>query len=766
MRTSEEELLNILCDEMDRAIGWDNVTGSEELQSQREIALDFYKGDINEYMPHGPNRSGAKDSSVADTIEQVLPQMMEIFLDEDVASFRPRSAADIAAAEQETDFVNHVIFRENDGFMLLYDAFKDAFLTKTGYWVWHWDDGEDNTQVFENQTLLDIQNLTASLEQEQVQAQQMGLPVTSVENVEQNEDGTYNFTLREPKEGRVCIKTWLPEDVSVSEDTLKLGSGTYCGFRTRVRRQELLEDGYPKETVENLPSYSSYQTDMAFARDTVGEQDSYGYGSQGVGDLDMVEVQYHYLRKLEGNEMVLYYVVTAGDSDSPTILDVKEVETVDAAMITPFPQPHRFYGLSLADKMIETAKIKTALLRSAMDSAFFAQSQRYEVVEGGMNKWTMSDILNNSPGSPIRVRSPQTVVPLQPGSVGFDYFNALEFMSVQGEQRSGVVRASMGLNPDTLHDTSSGMLAMKSMADLRVRFFARVFAETGFKDMCIGVHDCLRRNSSMAKLVRLRGKWVPVNPSSWSLRDDMDIEIGNAGGRDRDIANLREVVNLQGQAMQAQGGAEGPLTGQQYQLYTVKRLLERMGFKSPEQFFPEPTPAQPQQPQDPAQSPEAMKLQAELQSKQSIEQAKLQAQIQIETAKAQAQAQVDLQKAQYQAQLDAAKLQADQANADRAFQLSVEQAQAELRLKEQAQVQEQEIAVLKLQTEATLREQQVSEELALKARVAQLEAELEIRAQDLQAQSDALGHVVSRDIADLTQPVNLNVDIQPGGNPG
>ena len=59
--------------------------------------------------------------------------LMEIFCaGDEVVRFEPVGPQDVAAAEQETDYVNHVFMQVNPGFLILYSFIKDALLSKVG----------------------------------------------------------------------------------------------------------------------------------------------------------------------------------------------------------------------------------------------------------------------------------------------------------------------------------------------------------------------------------------------------------------------------------------------------------------------------------------------------------------------------------------------------------------------------------------------------------------------------------------------------------
>src|SRR5438874_1750483 len=117
MAISDDDLLALVAAEARRSIGWDN---DPELLRAREQALNYAKGRMPDVIAP-PNRSQAVSSDIADAIETILPDLVEIFTGgDDVAAFIPRGQDDEAGAQQETDYVNHVIFNENDGWLALY----------------------------------------------------------------------------------------------------------------------------------------------------------------------------------------------------------------------------------------------------------------------------------------------------------------------------------------------------------------------------------------------------------------------------------------------------------------------------------------------------------------------------------------------------------------------------------------------------------------------------------------------------------------------
>jgi hypothetical protein len=116
---------------------------SSKLSAERTDAMDYYLGDMSRDMPAAEGRSRAVSTDVADTVEGMMPSLMDIFCSgEDVVQFHPVGQEDVAAAEQETDYVNHVFMQKNPGFLILYSFIKDALLSKVGIVKVWWEEEE------------------------------------------------------------------------------------------------------------------------------------------------------------------------------------------------------------------------------------------------------------------------------------------------------------------------------------------------------------------------------------------------------------------------------------------------------------------------------------------------------------------------------------------------------------------------------------------------------------------------------------------------
>src|SRR5439155_21441061 len=139
-KMSEQELRAVVAAEKAAAL---SAFTASDLSRQRARAMDYYLSDMTDDMPAAAGRSAAVSSDVADTVESIMPALMEIFAaGDEIVRFNPVGPEDEAAASQETDYVNHVFYQDNPGFLILYTMFKDALLQKTGIVKFWWEIGE------------------------------------------------------------------------------------------------------------------------------------------------------------------------------------------------------------------------------------------------------------------------------------------------------------------------------------------------------------------------------------------------------------------------------------------------------------------------------------------------------------------------------------------------------------------------------------------------------------------------------------------------
>lgn len=698
------DLQAILQSEKSDALSGMNAT---KLGQDRADAMDYYLGDMARDMPALPDRSKAVSTDVADTVEGLMPWMMDILAGgEEVVRFEPVGIEDEEAAAQETDYVNHVFMQKNPGFLIIYEMVKDAMISKTGIAKVYWEKVESE----ESETYLNLGEDAYGLI--------VSEPSITVTEHTANDDGTHDVTVV-TKSTYQCAKVEAvpPEEFGISRRAKNISECGYCFHETTEMQADLIANGYDAKQIKRLPTGTTDTSGTEKqARDTVEETNDQGDGGAFKNDANRpIKTTEHYIRvDYEGNGKArLYRIKTAGEIDKPLILrlngkpDIEPIDFMPFAAMTPIIMPHRFFGRSIADLVMDIQRMKTALMRSLLDNIYLANNQRLEIAESHAGPHTVDDMLNNRPGGIIRTKQPGGLMPVPNQEIGSFAYPMVEYLDATREWRTGVTRQGQGIDANTLQNqTAEAVSKIYSAAQARMKLIARIFAETGIRDMFSILHATIRKNDRQSNTVKLRNKWVTVNPRDWKTRDDMTINVGLGNGtKDQQMAFLITLLGLQKEAIMV---PQMQLVEPSNIYNSLKKVVELGGLKSVEPYFTDPKAidpktGQPKQPPPPAPDPKMVEVQANIQ----IEQAKLQASAQ------QAERDGQIKQAEMQGKMALEKLQAE---ADIATQNR--KTQAELVLAERRFELERELKLL----DASIKKEQHGQALALNAQKAEMTA--------------------------------------------
>src|SRR5262245_62832812 len=295
-----------------------------------------------------------------------------------------------------------------------------------------------------------------------------------------------------------------------------------------------------------------------------------------------------------------YQVCTGGDNTLLTRdgeVAIYEIDDVPLVTMTPVIQTHRVFGRSVADLVIDIQQIKTALYRSMLDNMYMSVNPRPVVYESAAGPQTLDDLLVMRPGQPIRAKTPGAIEWQEVPNVAGAVLPVIQFLDTVREWRTGVSRMGQATDPNALQNqvaTIANQMFGRSQA--KVKLIARIFAETGIKDMFSLLHKEIRKYGDQAQTVRLRNTWVTVNPNDWKARDDMTITVGlGTGSKAEQLAQWNILKDAQVQGIQI------GLVSQRNLYNTAKKLVSLLGEKDVDTYFVSPN--QPPDPRDPASAP-------------------------------------------------------------------------------------------------------------------------------------------------------------------
>jgi hypothetical protein len=661
MKLSDSEIVARIEAEESKSYG----VNDSQLSFERSEAINFYLG-----LPFGnevEGRSQVVSYDVQDTIESALPQLLKVFVAGDkVVTFDPKGPEDQDAADQETDYVNHVVMEKNAGFNIFYVWFKDALLSKNGY-VKVYTETEDEMEEVEYSGLTDAQlQMLASDDKTEV-LEHTAYPDPSVDIAMLQQQAMMNnqdpMSIMQPmlhdvklkvteSKDSIKIKNVAPENIMVSVDT----TGPSLNDARFVQHRELMAVADIAEAF-NL-SESKVEGIMSDIR-SVFEQESnardiYSEEFDRAVDEDDALVKDTYI-KINGERW--RYVVLGNE-----IIYKEKCEYVPFACITPMIMPHRHIGRSYSDLTQDIQMIKSTLLRGQLDNMYLANNGRYAISD----RVNLDDMLTSRPGGIVRVSGEpgSAIMPLQHPPLPASTFSMVEYMDSMKEKRTGITAYNQGLDSNSLNKTASGVAQIMSAAQQRIELVARTFAETGVKDLFQLVHKLVRTTLTKPDIIRLRNRWVEVDPREWKARKDMSISVGlGAGNKDQQLMHLTTILQMQKEAIQI------GITNPEKIYNALAKLTQNAGFKNPEEFWTNPanTPEQEGQQQKPTEAEimvqgqlqiEQQKAQAQMMQEQErskndiiIEREKIIAQAELEKFKAQLKAETDLAIAQLKAQV-------------------------------------------------------------------------------------------------------------------
>jgi len=648
----EQKLKVILEAEIDDAIGYVET----ETVEQRTKAINYYNR--YEYGNEVDGRSKIVTGEVAEVVDGALPQLMRIFAGSDeLGRFEPRMPGDEEFAKQATELTNYVFFNDNDGVIILHDWMKDALLQKNGIVKYWWEDSEDPTKEeykglnAEELTLLfaDGEMELISQETEEVGIDPMGMPILS-----------YNVVIKKKKEvGKVCVENVPPEEFLIAKRDKSIKNAKFVAHRTVKTRSDLIAMGYPQDQVDKMPAYNDLTyTPERVARYSAGEMPD---ETQSL-DFTMQEVELFecYIRTdFDGDGIAeLRKVVYAGDQ----IIDNEETDHIPFASICPIPMPHKFFGQSLADRAMDIQLIKSTITRQILDNLYLTNMPRVTALDGQVN---LDDLLTSSPGGVVRIKSQGAVQPLSVPATASQSFPMLDYMDQVLQKRSGVTSTSQGIDPNILQNTTAtAIAAMQQAGSGRIEMIARIFADTGVKDLFAGIFHLILKYQDKPRVIRLRGKYVSIDPREWKNNYDVTVNVGlGTGSQDQKMAMAAMVMQKQEQILTTQGFANPLVSVGQYR-NTLGKFIEAAGYKDSMEFFKEIPPeldqqlSQPQ-PQQPMPNPAMDALMAQTQAQIEVDRAKALNDIEIAKAKAQAQIQLEREKAAANLELKTAEFQAE-----------------------------------------------------------------------------------------------------------
>ena len=612
----DTELQGIVSGELEDAVSYID----SDVSPIRAKGTEYYRGD-----PFGNEEDGRSQvvaMEVRDTVSAMLPSLMKVFFStENVVEYVPRGPEDVAGAQQATDYANYVFTADNNGFMTTYALFKDSLVRKCGIAKYWWEEVEE--VKIEEYSGLDDQTLQVLMQEgaevkivvsypEPGAMPQMDMttglpmPVPMIHDVE---------IKRNTRDGRIRIMAVPPEELILDRRARSFDDAGIIAHRQMATVSDLIAMGYDQEEIEeNISSTDLDSNDEYLARQPL---------STTFGAADSLNPMQRRVLYIEAYMRV--------DFDGDGIPELRKICCMGSgytmvrnlpASYIPFvdfpcdPEPHTspLEAMSIFDITHDIQEIKSEIMRNTLDSLAQSIHPRTAVVEGQVN---IDDVLNNETGAIIRMRAPGMVQPFSSPFVGQPAFAMMDYMDQMREDRTGMSKAAMGLDPDALQSTTKAAVAATvSASQSRLELQARILAE-GMKKLFKGILYLMTTHQDKPRMVRLRNEWVQIDPRVWDASMDVNVNIGLGNGDVNEKINALNIIMQKQEQIMAQFGPMNQIASLPMYIRTLQKAIELSGYKDASSYF-NTLPADFQMPQEqPQQTPEQVLAQVQAQSIQA-----------------------------------------------------------------------------------------------------------------------------------------------------
>lgn len=679
----EDQIVDILKREYEAAK--DYCEG--ELRDEQDAALRYFEAESFGNEEEGRSKVVLPD--VQEACDYMKISMLAPFVSGDmVVEFEAEQEEDEAGAEDATHAIQYSFMRQQDGYRVLHDWIDSALKEKIG--------AVKTTVITETR----VSRETVQIDPIQMAAieamgdeAQMLIGDAEVENVNENEDGTFNVVLKRQVKRKRFIDIPIPsEELRFKRRTKHEDDTDYIAHVVPMTRSELVDMGFDAEQVYALTLDD--EEDYNERDDTRGEDYSWR-DEESSEALQILQFCEEYARiDMDGDGIAeRVKICRVGDEILRYADGEPAIETIDEQPIvvfTPYPRAHRMVGISLAEKVMDLQLLRSTTARQLMDGMYNSNMPRFWIPEQSLGDNTLDDLLNPIPGSPVRGGNGP---PPQDMSGTFDVGKSLQVMELwtgERETRTGITRLNQGLSDDTLNKTASGMLSMQAKGEQHEEFLARNFAEC-LARLFAKKYRLMKREGEKFR-VKVDGQYREADPTTWPEEMNIQIRVG--------LGTNSKQKRIQARMMLAPILAEGKLEGMvtdKHLFNAVDGLVRDLGLGKGADFWvdPEAPPKVDPETGQPIEKPEkpdpmAMEIQAkqqEMQTKMQLEQAKVQSTLQMEQMKAQAQVEAERER-------NAMQMQVAREKAELEAELARDKARFEAELAREKMTFEQQMAMM------------------------------------------------------------------------
>lgn len=570
-----EEIRENVKREIDRA---DNYY-EEEIEPAVIQRHKIYEGDKEYYkhkFPKLTNISEVTASDFHDTVEWAIPSLIKVFFgNEDICKLQGvNSEQDEKAAAAHSELIKYQLERCNEGFLIFYDWIKNALVDNLGILKCYW----------EREQTVERRHLVVTPEQlMQMQANE-NITVLSTEelsptilNVEYDE--ITNITKNQPK-----LEVIPPSEFRFSPEAKTLEDIGFVAHR-KIVTLDYLRRREREGVFQNIDKVQEENSDGGYISRTEYETElnprSYDrINDAGIEDAKKEFLLYEcYVKTDVNDDGILEDIIVTMVGNTVVRLEENTMGRHPFFVISPIRDTLRLFPKrGIADLVGELQDLNTALLKQIINNiAINNDKQAFVNIDSLVdpNEFIDGRKAVRVTGNPREAVIWSPIEPLQP-----QVFEFLEMVQGMKENRTGITRYNQGLDANSLNKTATGITQIMNASSQRLELIARIFAETGVKQLFRHMIKMNQMFITNKVFLRVTDKPKPITPEDLEGTIDITVNVGVvAGTHTQQLQNMQLLWQIYPQLLQL------GLCDASQVAYACGRAIEAMGYKNVSDFI-------------------------------------------------------------------------------------------------------------------------------------------------------------------------------------
>lgn len=576
---SEEKLDEIrenVMHEIERA---DNYY-EEEIEPMVIKRHKVYESDAEYYKKKYPNLTNISDvtaSDFHDTVEWAIPSLIKVFFgNEDICKLQgANSEQDEKAAAAHSELIKYQLERCNDGFLVFYDWIKNSLIDNLGIVKCYWE----REETIEPKTIVASQRELYELQLN---------PKITITNIEEKAPDVFqvdyeevtNITKNQPK-----LEVVPPSEFRFNPEAKSLEDVDFVAHR-KIVKLDYLRRREREGVFQNIDKVlDGTGTTGTYTRTNYDEElnpRAYMRNSDvGVEDAKKEFLLYEcYVKTDINNDGILEdLIVTMVDKKTIVRLEENTMGRHPFFVISPIRDTSRLFPKrGIADLVGELQDLNTAFLKQIIyNIAVNNNKQAFvnvdllldpsEFIDGKKAVRVTGDPRNAVYYTPVEQLQPQV-------------FQFLEYMNTMKENRTGITRYNQGMDANSLNKTATGITQIMNASNQRLELIARIFAETGIKQLFRHMIKMNQMYITEETFIRITDKPKPIFPEDLEGTIDIVVNVGVvAGSKQQQAQSMQLLLGMYPQLLQA--GLASP----EHVSYAFGRLVEALGYKNVSDFL-------------------------------------------------------------------------------------------------------------------------------------------------------------------------------------